>query len=774
MAETAKQSGAGCAAPGQELQELLRLASEGVAGHPLADALLRLARSRPQVTRAYYLAWQPATGTYAELGSAERLPPGLGDPLTASDAELHAQLTVRGELGLGELRRLPCWLAGRLRRAAIRRGVALALELAPGEPGLLVLELEEEAGTGLAGWLAQLLGAVLLLARQQLRPSPLLDADSEPTLLLDGDGRLLDRNRAALQLQQDCGVAEAGALLPVNHAPLLHACLQQRRAIGPVSVAVAGRSLLWQFVPEPASGRVLARGRDASEQIRSEREAARASRLYRLITENTTDLISRHTPGGRFLDASPASWTLLGYWPEQLRGSDLKPLLHPDDVALMREAREVLEQHGYHTLSYRLRHRDGSYRWFETASRAIRETYTGAVVEIVSVSRDITARVQGEEVRRRLAEVIEATTDLVLFIDRSGAITYLNQSARRTLGLAEGQDAPPLAALLDAGDLHRLLDSGLPCAERSGVWESDMRLHPPGGADSLPVSLVLLAHASAGDAGYFSLVARDMTERELRETQMRHHQDELAHTARLVTLGELASGIAHEINQPLAAVVNYASASQRYLQQVADDPQAASRVAQGLERITAHANHAAEVIRRLRAFLRKEPRRLQALDAAALAREAVRLCAWEAGNSRVAIVELLPDNLPPVYVDRVLLEQVLLNLLRNAIDANREAHPDAASTIRLQAALEADGQQLSISVEDQGPGVSEEALAHIFTPFYTSKADGLGLGLSMSRSIVEGFGGELLARRQPGGLCLVCRLPVAARGEAAEPLQQQQ
>ncbi|MCM2321470.1 MAG: PAS domain-containing sensor histidine kinase, partial [Pseudomonas sp.] len=297
MAKSAKQSGAGRAAVGQELQELVRLAGEGVGRHELADALLRLTRSRPEVIQAYYLAWQAAAGTYAELGSVERLPPGQGDPLTASDAELHAQLTARGELGLAELRRLPCWLAGRLRRAGIRQGVALALELTPDEPGLLLLELEEP-GSGLAGWLAQLLGAVLLLARQQLRPSPLLDADGEPSLLLDGDGRLLDRNRAALQLQQDCGVTGAGALLPVNHTPLLHACLQQRRAIGPVSVEVAGRILLWQFVPEPASGRVRARGRDASEQIRSEREAARASRLYRLITENTTDLISRHTPGG--------------------------------------------------------------------------------------------------------------------------------------------------------------------------------------------------------------------------------------------------------------------------------------------------------------------------------------------------------------------------------------------------------------------------------------------------------------------------------------------
>lgn len=297
-----------------------------------------------------------------------------------------------------------------------------------------------------------------------------------------------------------------------------------------------------------------------------------------------------------------------------------------------------------------------------------------------------------------------------------------------------------------------------------------MRLHPPGAAESLPLSLVLLAHAGAS-GGYFSLVARDMTERELREAQVRRHQDELAHTARLVTLGELASGIAHEINQPLAAVVNYASASQRYLQGAADNPQALARVAEGLERITAHANHASAVIRRLRAFLRKGQRRLQALDVAAVAREAVRLCAWEADNSRVAIGEHLPDNLPPVYADRVLLEQVLLNLLRNAIDANRETHPHAASRIRLAAGVEADGQRLWISVEDQGPGVSEAALAHLFTPFYTSKADGLGLGLSMSRSIVEGFGGELCAERRPRGLRLLCRLPLAG-GEHPQSQQE--
>ena len=127
----------------------------------------------------------------------------------------------------------------------------------------------------------------------------------------------------------------------------------------------------------------------------------------------------------------------------------------------------------------------------------------------------------------------------------------------------------------------------------------------------------------------------------------------------------------------------------------------------------------------------------------------------------------LPDNLPPVYADRVLLEQVLLNLLRNAIDANRDRHPDQPSLI-VMAVEQGSGASVEISVQDQGPGVSEPELEQIFTPFYTSKPDGLGLGLSMSRSIIEGFGGELNARRQPVGLLMCCRLPLAG------PTKQQQ
>ncbi|WMJ02014.1 PAS domain S-box protein [Pseudomonas chlororaphis subsp. aurantiaca] len=603
----------------------------------------------------------------------------------------------------------------------------------------------------------------------RLPDSPWLGHDPQPSLLLDAKARPVDLNPALRQWLDNEVSSEVSALLPVNHPALVRACLEQQRAIEEVEAQWGERVLLWSFIPDPHRQRVLARCREATAQILAERESATARRLYRLITENTTDLISRHTPDGTFLDASPASWTLLGYWPEELRGRLARSLFHSQDLAgLTQRTRDALEQDGYHTMTFRIRHRDGHYLWFETACRAIRETYTGAVVEVVAVSRDITSRVQAEENKRRLAEVVEANPDPVLFIQPGGAVTYLNPAARRTLGLEAGQPMPDLASILTPEVLHSLQREGWHHAEHSGRWSIEARLQPPAGGASVPVSLMLLAHRAASGERFYSLVAHDQSERELREAQQRHHQDELAHTARLVTLGELASGIAHEINQPLAAVVNYANASQRYLQALDTQPQAVQKVAQGLERIAEQATHAAEVIKRLRAFLRKGGRRVQALDLAEVARETVRLCAWEAQACQVTIELRLADNLPPVYADRILLEQVLLNLLRNAIEANREVHPQQGSQIVLGAQASGEG-GVEVSVSDQGPGVSAEQLAQLFTPFYTSKANGLGLGLSMSRSIVEGFGGDLQAQPQSRGLKMCCHLPATAPAQADSP-----
>ncbi len=464
----------------------------------------------------------------------------------------------------------------------------------------------------------------------------LLDADPQPCLVVGSEGSIRGVNAACSLMAKD---SELRGWLPANYEHLVKACVTQERAVTDVEVQTQdGQFMLWSFIPLPDKERVLMRGQNATERLRREHDAAIASRLYRLIIENTTDLISRHTPDGRFLDASPASWTLLGYWPEQLRGTSIRALLHPmESDRLQQGFIDELEQQGYLTTTYRIRHQQGHYLWFETASRAIRDTYTGSVVEVISVSRDITARIRSEDSNRKL-------------------------------------------------------------------------------------------------------------------------QDELAHAARLATLGELASGIAHEINQPLGAIVNYAGASQRYLAGGSEEDR--QRVQHGLEQITAQAGHASKVIKRLRAFLRKGPRKLQRVSPVTLVREAVRLCAWEASEHQVHILEEIAENLPQVDVDPILLEQVMLNLLRNAIEANREMHPDTSSVITLR--LSATPQRVDIEVMDQGPGASTERLENMFTPFYTSKPDGLGLGLSMSRGIVDGFGGGLEASQAASGLRLHCWLPAAS------------
>ena len=229
----------------------------------------------------------------------------------------------------------------------------------------------------------------------------LLQADPLPMMLVAAQGLPLFRNAALSRLADDASGLDAW--LPPNHLSLVNSALQQRRAIEDVHTCCGERHLLWSYIPLVETEQVWVRGRDATQWLQHQEQATVARRLYHLIIENTTDLISRHRPDGRFIDASPASWTLLGVWPEQLRGQLLDSLFHPQErEQLIARFRNALEQDGYLTYTYRIRHRDGHYLWFETASRAIRETYTGEVVEVVSVSRDITERLQSEEQNRRL------------------------------------------------------------------------------------------------------------------------------------------------------------------------------------------------------------------------------------------------------------------------------------------------------------------------------------------------------------------------------------
>ncbi len=483
--------------------------------------------------------------------------------------------------------------------------------------------------------------------------SPLLAKDPHPTLTVNARADVLTTNASADALVNKAQLGTPDQLLPVNASALVASALEQGRAIDNVESRFAGIICLWCLIPDPDSQQVLIRGRDATQDILTQEEALRSSRLYRLITENTTDLISRHAPDGRFIDATPASWRLLGYWPEELRGQSLETVFRGHQVAeQLALTRHRLREDGYATMTLEILHKNGSRRWFEIASRAIRETYTGAVVEVISVSRDITARVESEEQTRMLA-------------------------------------------------------------------------------------------------------------------------DELAHTARLATLGELASSIAHEMNQPLASIVNFASASQRFLREASQQPDKLTKVDDGLQKIVHHANRASEVIKRLRAFLRKGEKRMGPVSLNAVISDVVRLCQWEADKNGVRLYENLGEDSPSITADPVLLEQVLINLIRNGIEANVEASTAQPSTRTSHIVVSTcvnEQQETLIQVTDEGTGLSDEGIRQMFQPFYTSKPKGLGLGLSMSRSIIEGFGGFLDAiPADTGGLSLICRFPATSQRSSQKP-----
>lgn len=251
---------------------------------------------------------------------------------------------------------------------------------------------------------------------------------------------------------------------------------------------------------------------------------------------------------------------------------------------------------------------------------------------------------------------------------------------------------------------------------------------------------------------------REIAERERAEAAAVRLREERDQLSRLGIVGEMASNIAHELNQPLAAISNFANGMIRILDSRSPDP---ARVRAGALAVVEQAELAAAIIRRTRGFVRRRGAQHALVDLNAVVGEALSLFG-AAGRQGVALRTELAAGLPPVAADPVELQQVLLNLLQNACEATPE--PGAGATITVRTALS--GAMVELSVSDGGTGAAAEALPRMFDPFYTTKPDGLGLGLSICRTIVERHGGRIRAMPNADrGLTVICSLP-AAEGDA--------
>jgi C4-dicarboxylate-specific signal transduction histidine kinase len=248
----------------------------------------------------------------------------------------------------------------------------------------------------------------------------------------------------------------------------------------------------------------------------------------------------------------------------------------------------------------------------------------------------------------------------------------------------------------------------------------------------------------------------DVTEGKMREEALRKSQADLAHVARVATLGEMSASIAHEINQPLAAAVTSASACLRWL-----DAQKLEEARRSASRAIAEGHRASEIIGRIRSLVKKAPPQKDWLDVNETIHEVITLARSEIQRNNIALETQLSVKVPVILADRVQLQQVILNLMMNAIEA-MSGFSEGPRELLVQSGID-ESKQVVISVQDSGPGFDAESLEHLFEAFYTTKPHGLGMGLAISRSIVEAHGGRLwVTANAPRGAVFQFVLPVGS------------
>jgi two-component system sensor kinase FixL len=326
---------------------------------------------------------------------------------------------------------------------------------------------------------------------------------------------------------------------------------------------------------------------------------------------------------------------------------------------------------------------------------------------------------------------------------------YHSPQLRQILGLKADDDDGPLLELLGrsvhAADDDKLAEALEELHSGAGEFDVEYRVILDHGSTRYLHHIAQMTRDAQGQPLRHAGTIHDVTDRRQSEDEARQLQERLTHFSRLSTMGEMAAGLAHEINQPLSAIATYAQACQRFMRAPQHDD---ADVLEALVQINAQALRAGEVIRRLRNFVKNREVKREPLDCNRLLDDLRTLADTDARLHNVRLRIESEPGLPTVYGDSIQLQQVVLNLVRNAIDAMADA-PEASREVLLTTRRLPEG-EIEIVVADQGCGLAPEAAEHLFNPFFTTKAGGTGLGLAISRSIVRAHGGRLWHTPNPG------------------------
>jgi PAS domain S-box-containing protein len=383
----------------------------------------------------------------------------------------------------------------------------------------------------------------------------------------------------------------------------------------------------------------------------------------------------------------------------------------------------------------------------------------GTPMAVLETNNDITERRRAEYLTR---QVFESSPDGVSIVGRDYRYQRVNPVYERIWGMpAEGIVGMHVADLLGMEVFEQTIKPHLDrCFAGEDVSYGEWFANPLGRRYMAMSYSPLRPDSARVEAAL--VIGRDLTEHLLASEALREAQTELAHVTRVLTLGELAASIAHEVNQPLTAVITNGNACLRWLSR---DPSNLGEVREAVRRIIRDGNRASEVIARIRAPLRKAEPQKARLAINDVIGEVIALSQGELRRNGVSLHTDLAADLPPVLVDRIQLQQVLLNLLLNGMEAMRTVTDRPRELIVRSQKEESDA--IRVAVQDAGTGIDPQDLERIFTAFFTTKPAGLGMGLPISRSIIETHGGRLWATPNVGpGLIVQFTLPT---GDAGAP-----
>jgi two-component system sensor kinase FixL len=375
-------------------------------------------------------------------------------------------------------------------------------------------------------------------------------------------------------------------------------------------------------------------------------------------------------------------------------------------------------------------------------------------------TRDLLAR------EAHLQSILDTVPDAMIVIDEQGMMQYFSTAAERLFGYAAHEAIGKNVKLMMPSPYREAHDGYLGRYRRTGerriIGIGRVVVGERKDGSTFPMELAV-GEMQSGNQRFFTGFIRDLTERQKTEARLQELQSELVHISRLTAMGEMASTLAHELNQPLSAIANYLKGSQRLLQDKPDELSGTLRGA--LDKAAEQAMRAGQIIRRLRDFVSRGETERRVESITKLVEEASALALVGAKERGVRVTFQLDARADLVLADKVQVQQVLINLLRNAIDAMEES-PRRELVISTDVRSD---DMVAIGVADTGTGVAPEVAGQLFQPFVTTKRQGMGVGLSISRTIVEAHGGEIWLEPNPqGGTVFHFTLRAVSREEVGD------